>query len=93
LKNGNYDDIIDHIDFDRQNNIIENLEPVTRKENTIRAVGKSVKQIDIKTNNTVKIFKTLQEAFLELNKIYGSNIRLVCNGERKSAFGYKWEWV
>lgn len=93
LKNGNYDDIIDHIDSNRVNNTIENLESVTRKENTIRAVGKSVKQIDIKTNELIKIFRSLQDAFSELNKTYGANIRLVCNGERKSAFGYKWEWV
>jgi pyruvate kinase len=35
----------------------------------------------------------INDVFRELNKQYGANIRWVCDGKRKTAFGYKWEWV
>ena len=92
LKGGKYEDIIDHIDRNRLNNSIDNLESVTLQENTIRAVGRSVKRIDIKTGET-KIFRTIREAYLKLNKKSGTDISLVCNKKRKTAYGYKWEWV
>ena len=44
-------------------------------------------------NELVKIFDSVNDAFRELNKTYGNNIRLVCEEKRKSAFGYKWKWI
>jgi hypothetical protein len=96
LKNGKYDDIVDHIDENRSNNDINNLEPVTRKENTIRAVGKGVKQIDMKTNEVIETFRCIRDAEKKVcpkNSIGHSKIPLVCNKKRNHTNGYKWEWV
>lgn len=93
LKNGDYNDIIDHINSDRQDNSIDNLEAVTRKENIIRAIGKSVRQFNIKTGETIEEFRSVSEAHLKFNKTFCTNINRVCNGGRKSAFGYGWEWI
>ena len=92
IKGGKYKDIIDHIDSDRQNNSIDNLEAVTQKENMIRARGRSVKQTNIKTGET-KVFRTITDAYLKLDKKYNGDISRVCSGINKSAYGYKWEWV
>lgn len=93
LKNGDYNDIIDHIDRNRQNNSIDNLEVVTQKENIIRSHGKSVKKIDIKTNETIKVYKSCRDACSDLNGKVSQNIGLVCEGKRKTAYGYLWKWV
>jgi hypothetical protein len=53
LKGGKYEDGMDHKDKVRNNNSIGNLEAVSSKENMIRAVGKSVKQIDVETGNDI----------------------------------------
>ena len=66
---------------------------MTKKENAIHSRGKKVKQIDIKTNECIKIYNSINDIYRELNKQYTSGIRKVCNGKRKSLFGYKWEWV
>jgi len=84
--------IVNHIDEDKLNNNLNNLEWCTHKENVTHTSGKKIKQININTNEVIKIFDSVNEAFRKLNKQYGNNIRLACNGERKSAFGYKWEW-
>jgi len=44
-------------------------------------------------NELIKTFNSINDAFRELNKMYGNNIRLVCDGIRNTAFGYKWKWI
>ena len=84
--------IVNHIDENKLNNNLDNLEWVNYKENSIHSRGKKVKQIDIKTNECIKVFSSVNDAYNELNVKYGSNIRMVCNGKRVSAYGYKWKW-
>ena len=86
-------DIINHIDENKLNNDIKNLEWCNHKQNIIHSQGKKVNQIDINTNKIIKTFDSVNDAFRELNKNYGANIRLVCEGKRKSAFGFKWEFL
>ena len=52
---------IDHFDFDRKNNIIDNLQILTPKENTRKSKCKKVKSYNIKTFEE-KIFDSLTEA-------------------------------
>lgn len=93
IKGGRYEDIIDHINGKKDDNSIDNLEPVTHKENIIRAVGKGVIQIDIETGNEIERFRTISDAFKKFNKKTGTPISEVCNNKRKSAFGYKWKYI
>lgn len=92
LKNGKYEDIIDHVDADKTNNSLNNLEVVTQQENTIRAVGKSVQGTHILTGE-VKIFRSIAEAGRILNIKNSKHISLVCKGKGNTAYGYTWEYV
>ncbi len=93
IDNPNKCDIVNHIDENKLNNNIKNLEWCSHKENITHSQGKKVNQIDMETNKIIKTFNSINDAFRELNKNYGANIRWVCEGKRKSAFGYKWEFV
>ena len=85
--------VVNHIDKNTLNNKLDNLEWVTQKQNVIYSCGKKVAKVDIKTNAVLTIYNDLHSAFQDIGKEYGSNIRNVCNGQRKSAYGYSWKWV
>ena len=84
---------IDHIDKNRQNNDLSNLEWVTHGNNMMRASGKMVKMIDIETNKVLIIFNCVGNAFRYLGLSCSGNISRVCNGKLLTAGGYKWEYV
>jgi hypothetical protein len=93
LENPNNYEIVNHIDENKLNNNVENLQWCNHKQNISHSQGKKVNQINIETNEIIKTFDTINDAFRELNKNYGANIRLVCECKRKSAFGYKWSFM
>jgi hypothetical protein len=93
LKGGNYDDIIDHIDQNRGNNDINNLEAVTQQENTIRAIGLSVNQLDKNTKKILRTFRTIEDARIYIGAKSGGDISLVCSGSREIAYGFRWKYV
>ena len=93
IKNPNNYHIVNHIDENKLNNNIENLEWVNHTQNITHSQGKRINQIDIKTNKILKTYNSMNDVFNELNKKYGGNIRLVCQGKRTSAFGYKWSFA
>lgn len=93
---------VNHKDGNRSNNHIENLEWVTSRENTIDGVKRGtirvekaiekrkrpVRQLTI-DGRYIRSFKSQTEA----KKATGAtNINSVCNGNRKSSGGYKWEY-
>jgi len=92
LSNPNNYLLVHHKDNDRENNNFKNLEWTTHKQNITYTQGKKIGQYDI-NNILIKKFDSVNDAFIELNKTYGNNIRLVCEGKRKTAFGYKWKWI
>lgn len=54
---------------------------------------KKIKQIDSMTGEILAVYDSANEAGRALNKINGSHINKVCNGERKTAYGFKWEYI
>lgn len=54
---------------------------------------KMVKQIDIKTGETIAIYESTNAAARALNKKKGTHISEVCNGKLNVAYGYKWEYI
>ena len=85
-------DVINHIDENKLNNNLDNLEWTNTKKNIQHSCAKKVKQIDIKTNKIIKIHNSITDVYRSMNKKYGSSIRNVCNGKHKTAYGYKWSW-
>ena len=88
---------VNHIDENKLNNDLSNLELCTVRENAIhgtrtkRAAEKHFKkviQLDL-NDNVLNEFESMRQAEQETGAL-ARNISSCCNGKRKSAGGYKW---
>ena len=102
IENPNSYPVINHIDGNKQNNHVSNLEWCTVKYNTIHAeklglgthkhLCKKVVQKDLYNGKEIRVFGSIIEASITTG-IARQCIGKVCSGIRKSAGGYKWETV
>lgn len=92
---------VNHKDENKLNNCVSNLEWCDRKYNANYGTGiercarrkyKSVKMIDLKTNEVLRVFFSQKEAasFIGISNKY---ISAVCRGKMKEAGGYKWKFL
>ncbi len=84
-------DVVDHIDENKLNNSLDNLEYVTHSENTTRKLGKEVYQYNKKME-----FIGKYPSIAEASRITGTinvHISRVCHMKRKSANGYIWSFT
>ena len=86
---------VNHIDENKFNNHVNNLEWCTSKHNTRHSLGKKVQQIDINTGEVINKYNSIVEAFESLNRKKGNpwGIGRVCNGTQETSYGYKWKFV
>lgn len=90
---------VNHIDANKINNSVYNLEWCTRSENEIHSYKKGIKKNKLKKINQYnldgKYIKTWK-SFAEITRTLGirdSNLWCCCNNITKTAGGYKWKYA
>lgn len=104
IENKNNSNEINHIDENKTNNKVENLEWCNRSYNInyglanknrritlLNKRGKRIIQYD-KNGNIIKIYPSLMQVVRELN-LGKSHLSQACNGKRKTCGGYHWKYV
>lgn len=71
------------------NNI--SAEEIKRKATLYRS--KQIAKIDKRTNDVIKIYPSIADAYSDLGKIHSGHIADVCSGRRKTAYGYRWAYI
>lgn len=93
--------LVNHIDGNKKNNKLKNLEIVSQSENTkhahrnnlINQYKLKVKQLSLK-GDLIKIHNSIKHAAISLNIPHlRSKISAVCKGKRKKCNGFKWEYL
>ena len=75
-----------------------NIDTLTANQSAQKTLGKVVNQYDL-LGNYIQSFPSCSAAAIALGKIKSqkdrgasSHISAVCNGKRKTAYGYIWKW-
>ena len=72
---------------------IKGITSEKRQERSVTLRSKSVAKLDLNTDEILEVFPSQMEAYRSLGKQQSGHISQVCNGKRKTAYGYKWKWL
>ncbi len=62
-----------------------------RQKRRAQKIQRSVAMLDKNTKEILKIFPSRKDAYIFLGKQHSGHIAEVCNGKRKTAYGYGWK--
>lgn len=82
---------VNHKDEVKTNNVVSNLEWMTRGDNIIYSKARQVQMLNKQTGELLATFPSTNEAWRVTGIAY-QNISSCCNGKRKSAGGYVWKY-
>ena len=103
IPNPNNYPIINHIDLNKNNNCVDNLEWCNQSQNMKhsyilksttekpRKLYKKIFQCDLE-NNIIKIWDNICE-IKNIKNYHPTSIKQCCEGKRKQAYGYKWQYA
>ncbi len=91
FSDGDFD--INHVDENKLNNSIENLEWTTHQKNILHSLGRRVAKLNKDTLEILDIYESIKEAYEDLNKKYSSGISDACRGKQKTSWGFKWKYL
>ena len=81
---------VNHIDKNKKNNCVNNLEWLSNGDNIRYSQAKKIIQYN-KQGNFIKQWDCIMEVERKLN-IHNSSISACCKGKRKTAGGYIWRY-
>lgn len=93
IENPNNYPQVNHIDCNKENNNVENLEWCTQKQNSDHSVSKKVLMLDKKTDEVLMEFNSIRDVDVYFGKNIHSSISSVClnKPKYKTAMGFKWK--
>jgi hypothetical protein len=92
------DFVVNHKDFNKQNNCVENLEWVSQQQNSIHSTKnwtanpRKCKVVKISADKIITTYDSMHEAASK-NNISKGNICMCCQGKRKTAGGFQWKYL
>lgn len=91
IENPNNYPQVDHIDENRLNNHVDNLQWLSARDNTTRSQGKEVNQISL-DGKLIATHTSIAQAAKSINADKG-NIHKVLMKKYRTAYNYKWEYA
>ena len=73
----------------------KNVSAIERQKRGREKVSKVIAMLDKDTKEIIKVFPSMKEAYIFLGKdpYHTASISYVCNGKRKTAYGYSWKYI
>lgn len=92
IDNPNNLETVNHIDEDKHNNNVENLEWLSSGDNTRYSLSKPVEQYDLYSGELLATYPSTM-AVERLMGFGNSTISMACRGQYKKAYGYIWKYA